>query len=121
MSPERRTPRLGRWGWWAQAGSGGLLVVMAALHWIAQHFLAAGGLRSYSEVVAYLRQPAALGLEIVFLITVTAHALLGVRAIALDLGLTPRAARRLNWILAVAGAATVWYGVDLVLAIVRQP
>jgi succinate dehydrogenase hydrophobic anchor subunit len=111
--------RTGRWGWLAQAVSGVLLVVLVGLHWIAQHFLVAGGLRTYADVVAYLRQPLVLGLEAAFLVVVTAHALLGVRAILLDLGLDPRADRLLRWALLLAGAATIWYGLDLTLAIIR--
>lgn len=108
-----------RWGWLAQAVSGILLVALVGLHWVAQHFLAAGGLRTYAEVVAYLRQPIIFELEAAFLIAVTAHALLGVRAILLDLGLSPRTDRMLRWALLLVGAATVWYGLDLTLTIIR--
>ncbi len=116
---ERMRMGAGRWGWLLQAVSGILLVVLVGLHWLAQHFLAAGGLRTYADVVAYLRQPIIFGLEVAFLIVVTAHALLGVRAILLDLGLGPRADRLLRWTLLLAGAATIWYGLDLTLAIIR--
>ena len=109
----------GRWGWLLQAVSGILLVVLVGLHWVAQHFLAAGGLRTYADVAAYLRQPVIFGLEAAFLIVVTTHALLGVRAILLDLGLGPRADHVLRWALALVGAATVWYGLDLTLAVIR--
>ena len=109
----------GRWGWLLQAVSGILLVVLVGLHWVAQHFLAAGGLRTYADVAAYLRQPVIFGLETAFLIVVTTHALLGVRAILLDLGLGPRADHVLRWALALVGAATVWYGLDLTLAVIR--
>jgi len=50
---------------------------------------------------------------------VTTHALLGVRAILLDLGLGPRADHVLRWALALVGAATVGYGLDLTLAVIR--
>ncbi len=116
---EQRRMEWGRWGWLLQAMSGILLVVLVGLHWVAQHFLASGGLRTYSDVVAYLRQPIIFGLEAAFLIVVTAHALLGVRAILLDFGLSPSADHVLRWALAVVGAATVWYGLDLTLAVMR--
>lgn len=109
----------GRWGWLLQAISGILLVVLVGLHWVAQHFMAAGGLRTYDEVVAYLRQPTVFALEVAFLITVTTHALLGVRAILLDLGLDSRVEWLLRWALTLVGVATVWYGVDLTLTIIR--
>ena len=114
-----RPVSLGRWGWVLQAASGGLLVALAGLHWIAQHYLAADGLRSYAEVAAYLRQPPVFALEAAFLILVTTHALLGVRAILLDLGPSRRAARWMDWGLLVIGAATIGYGLDLALAIIR--
>ena len=68
-------------------------------------------------MAAYLRQPVIFGLEAAFLIVVTTHALLGVRAILLDLG--PRADHVLPWALALVGAATVGYGLDLTLAVIR--
>jgi succinate dehydrogenase hydrophobic anchor subunit len=108
-----------RWMWVAQAVSGLGLVGFVLLHWIAQHYIASGGLRSYADVVAYLEQPWLLALEISFLGVVTAHALLGVRAILLDLGPSPRLARLLNLGLFIAGIATVWYGVSLVSQIIR--
>ena len=111
--------RTGRCGWLAQATSGVLLAALLALHWVAQHYVAAGGLRTYADVVAYLRQPVGFGLEGVFLVVATAHALLGVRAILLDLGLGSRADRVVRWALLLAGAATIWYGLDLTLTIVR--
>ena len=110
----------GRWNWILQAASGLLLVALVGLHWIAQHYVAAGGLRTHAEVVAYLRRAPILALEVTFLISVTAHALLGVRAILLDLGLSQRAARWTNWGLLLIGAGTIGYGIDLALTIIRQ-
>ncbi len=105
--------------WILQALSGALLVVMVALHWLAQHLVVEGGLRDYSEVVSYLRQPLVLVLEIAFLIVVSAHALLGVRAVLIDLGPGKMAERLINCSLGVVGVGMVAYGIDLVLAIVR--
>src|SRR5512142_95478 len=82
-----------RWLWMWQAVSGIALIGLVGLHWVAQHYLAAGGLRTYAEVVAYLRLPIALALELAFLAVVTGHALVGVRAILGDLGLPPRIRR----------------------------
>jgi len=110
---------LGRWAWLGQAVSGILLVVLIALHWVAQHWVASGGVRSYADVVAYLRRPEILALETAFLVVVTAHALLGVRAILLDLGPDRRARRLLNLGLGTLGLATVGYGLALTLTIIR--
>ncbi len=101
------------WGWLGQAISGTLLVALLGLHWVAQHYLAAGGLRMYSEVVAYLENPLVFLLELVFLFVVTYHALMGVRAILLDLGPGKRLTRLLDIGLLLVGIATILYGIDL--------
>ena len=76
------------WLWQVFTGIG--LVILLGLHFIANHFIAKGGLRDFADVVAYLRNPVILVLEILFLLCVTSHALLGVRAILVDLGLSER-------------------------------
>ncbi len=101
------------WVWITQAVSGMALVLLLGMHWVAQHYLASGGLRNYAQVVAYLQNPLAFGLEIAFLVVVTIHALLGVRAILLDLGLSPDRQRFLNILLCLLGAFTVAYGFQL--------
>lgn len=101
------------WGWLSQAISGILLVILLGVHWVAQHYLAAGGLRTYAEVVSYLENPMVLLLEIAFLVVVTYHALLGVRAVLLDLGPGKRLGRLLDAGLILAGVATVLYGILL--------
>lgn len=109
-----------RWLWALQATSGVALVLLLGLHWIAQHYLATGGLRSYAEVIAYLRQPVTLVLEAAFLAVVTGHALFGVRAILADLGLRPQAQRSVDLALLAAGFLTVLYGLQLTWQIIRR-
>jgi len=101
--------REGRWWAW-QAATGLLLVLFLGVHWVAQHYLAPGGLRTYDQVVAYVRQPVVFVLEALFLPTVVVHALLGIRALALDLGFSPTNLRRLTWALALLGLLAVFYG-----------
>ncbi len=105
--------------WLLQAFSGLLLVALLGLHWVAQHYIAAGGLRTYADVVDYLSHPVIFTLEIAFLCLVTLHALLGVRAILIDLDLRPKIARLTDLALLVIGAATIWYGVALTEQIIR--
>jgi succinate dehydrogenase hydrophobic anchor subunit len=109
----------GRFLWFVQALSGVLLILLAGLHWIVQHYIAHGGLRDYAAVIAYLQNPLAFGLEVTFLVVVTTHALLGLRAILMDLGPGRKATRILNYALLAIGLATIWYGIDLVLDILR--
>lgn len=106
---ERLSSREGKWWAW-QAGTGVLLVLFLGVHWVAQHYLVPGGLRTYEQVVAYVRQPVILALEALFLPTVVIHALLGIRALALDLGISPTNLRRLSWVLGVLGLVAVLYG-----------
>ena len=60
-----------------------------------------------------------LCLEVLFLLCVTTHALLGVRAILLDFGLSELTERRLDRILKVVGVLTVAYGLVVTWAVIR--
>ncbi len=108
-----------RWLWLLQSLSGVTLIVLVGAHLTAQHYLAAGGLRTYAEVVSYLRQPVALGLELSFLVVVTGHALMGVRAILGDLSLSPRLRRSTDMALWAIGFVTVLYGLQLTWQVIQ--
>ncbi len=104
--------------WLLQAFTGALVVLLLGLHMIAQHFMAAGGLRTYEEVLAYIRIPIITVLELTFLVVVTYHALLGVRAIVSDLGLGQRVESTVNKVLTVLGVVAVLYGFYLTYLLV---
>lgn len=112
--------RASSWSWILQAITGVLVIILISVHMIFQHFVAAGGLRTYADVMAYIRTPFFLGWETLFLIVVTWHALLGVRAIALDFGLKRSIERAFNWVLIVIGAGTVVYGLWLTFTIISR-
>jgi succinate dehydrogenase hydrophobic anchor subunit len=117
-----RTPlyvRLGALGWLAQAASGLALVILGGLHMTANHFVVTGGLRNFDQVQAYLRNPVVLILEGLFLAMVSLHAMLGVRAIVFDLGLSAQAEKRVTAILTLAGVLTVGYGLWLTLVVIN--
>jgi succinate dehydrogenase hydrophobic anchor subunit len=76
-------------------------------------------LRDYGAVVAYLRNPIILVLEVLFLVCVTTHALLGVRAIFLDFGLSDRVEQMLTRMLKWIGVVTVGYGLVVVWFVIR--
>lgn len=107
------------WVWQAVTGVG--LVILAGLHMIAHHFVVEGGLRNFAEVQAYIRNPLIWPLEVLFLICVTAHALLGVRAVIFDLGLSAAAERRVTQILWGVGLLAVVYGLWLTWTIINFP
>jgi succinate dehydrogenase cytochrome b556 subunit len=118
VEKQLRRERTSSWSWILQAFTGLLLVVLLGLHMVVQHFVVEGGLRRYVQVVEYLSNPFVFLLEVAFLIIVTWHALLGVRAILLDLGLKPATERKWTAALTVIGVLTVAYGIWLSATIV---
>lgn len=108
------------WGWVWQAITGAGLIVLLALHMIANHFVAPEGIRDFQQVVEYLRTPIIIVLEVLFLIVVTSHALLGLRAILFDFGLSERTERRVSLALAALGVLTVGYGLWLTWTIAQH-
>ncbi len=112
--------RASSWSWILQAFTGVMLVVLLGLHMVVQHFVVAGGLRRYQQVVEYISNPFVFLLEVAFLIIVTWHALLGVRAILLDLGLKAATERKVTATLWIVGVLTVGYGIWLSATIVSR-
>ena len=103
--------------WIGQAISGVLLLGLLGLHMIAHHFIVEGGLRDYAAVMDYIGNPLVFVIELVFLVVVTYHALLGIRALIFDLGLKPAQERLVTRLLVVVGLATVAWGVYLAAAL----
>ena len=115
VSRPGRSPRV--WHW--TAGSGMALVALATLHIVAQHFVVhqTGGLRTYGEVLSYIANPVIFVLEAAFLVTVTIHAMLGVRGVLGDLDLSPKTRRRVDRGLWFLGTVTVGYGMALLITL----
>ena len=107
------------WTWYWQVFTGIALLLLLGLHFIANHFIVKGGLRDFADVVSYLRNPIILVLEVLFLVVVTTHAMLGVRAIVMDFGISGHAEKRLSQALTVIGVLTVSYGLWLTWAIIH--
>lgn len=104
--------------WLTQATTGILLIVLLAVHLVANHFIVPGGLQNYQDVVNYLSNPLIFALEIIFLTIVTAHALLGVRAILLDRGMHAAAVTRMDARLWTIGIVAIIYGLLLSILII---
>ncbi len=115
----RHRAGVGSWSWIWQAVTGLGIIFLVGLHMIAHHFVVEGGLRNFEQVQAYLRHPVILPLEVLFLIVVTAHALLGVRAILFDLGLSDQTEKHVTQTLTVVGVLTVGYGLWLTWVVIR--
>ncbi len=99
--------------WSAQAASGILLVVLLGIHLVVNHWAAPHGLLTYADVIRYYDVPGIALMEILFLAVVTAHCLIGVHAILLDLALSSATLKVLTWGLTLAGVAIVAYGIRL--------
>jgi succinate dehydrogenase hydrophobic anchor subunit len=78
------------------------------------------GLLSVNEVIAHVSNPAIFALELLFVIVVTYHALLGIKAVIYDLQLSNAARRRISMTLTVLGVVTVAYGILLAFLIRSQ-
>ena len=63
----RRRPRP-TFAWLAQVVSGVLLLALLTVHMIAQHFVVEGGLRTYDQVIAWIRNPVVFAVEALLLV-----------------------------------------------------
>lgn len=106
--------------WLTQAFSGLILVALLGVHMIVHHFVVEGGLRNFEQVMDYVSNPWVTIVEIAFVIFATVHALLGVRAILMDMRPGPGMLRTINWGLGVFGAVAIVYGIYLALALNRM-
>jgi succinate dehydrogenase / fumarate reductase, membrane anchor subunit len=108
--------------WRATASSGVALVVLITVHMVAHHFVVqgTGGLRSYREVLEYVANPAIFTIELLFLVAVTVHAMLGLRGVLFDLATGVRARAWISRALVVLGVVTVAYGVALIVTLASR-
>lgn len=105
--------------WLIQAFTGLLLAIILGAHMIAHHFIVEGGLRDYQQVLDYVNNPVIFVTEITFVIFATVHALLGIRAIIIDMRPSPGALRAANWALGALGTVAIIYGVYLAVVLQR--
>jgi len=108
----RRRPRP-TFAWLAQVVSGALLLALLTVHMIAQHFVVEGGLRTYDQVIAWIRNPVVFAVEALLLVCVTWHGIAGIHAVLLDLGLRGRVERIAARVLLDLGVVTILYGLWL--------
>ncbi len=114
-------PRPGEttWVWLIKIVSGPLLVLMLVLHFTVNHYLGSmpSGLMTYNDVVKYYQNPIIPAIEIIFLITVVTHSLIGLRGIILDMNPSRPVLRIVTWFLVLLGTSSVIYGTWLALTI----
>ena len=106
-------PREHAWLWLAKMVTGVLIFALLGVHLVVNHLVAAGGLLSYADVLAYFAHPAIPVMEAVFLVLVVTHALLGIRSIVLDLEPSAATLRWCDGALGIVGVAAVSYGIWL--------
>jgi succinate dehydrogenase hydrophobic anchor subunit len=108
--------------WRATASTGIALVVLISVHMVAHHFVVrgTGGLRSYQQVLEYVANPVIFTIELLFLVVVTVHAMLGLRSVLFDLATEERARVWISRGLAVLGVVTVAYGVTLIVTLASR-
>ena len=118
------SPRPGEntWIWLIKIVTGPLLMVLLLLHLVVNHYLGSmsTGLMTYADVVAYFQNPIIPAIEILFLITVVTHSLIGLRGILLDLNPSRNTLNIVTWLFALFGVSAVVYGIWLALAIASQ-
>jgi succinate dehydrogenase hydrophobic anchor subunit len=110
----------GLWLWFFKTISGLLVLVVLVIHFVVNHFVAPNGLLTYSDVVRYYQNPLILIMEILFLVFVVSHSLVGLRGILLDLKPTRTVLQVINWVLSIVGVVAIVYGVWLIFAIVAE-
>jgi succinate dehydrogenase / fumarate reductase membrane anchor subunit len=108
--------------WLIKIATGPLLVLVIILHFAVNHYMGstASGLMTYTDVITYFKNPIVPAVEILFLITVVTHSLIGLRGIFLDLKPSRLSMTVINWVLTLVGVSTIVYGIWLALAIASQ-
>lgn len=104
--------RLWRWQRWSALAA--LPLVLA--HVVLQYYVFGPESANFETVSTRARLASLLALDIALLITVTAHAFLGMRSIAMDHARTARQAMRATVAMAVLFALTVLYGLAALAA-----
>ena len=108
--------------WRATASTGVALVVLITVHMVAHHFVVqgTGGLRSYRQVLEYVANPVIFTIELLFLVVVTIHAMLGLRSVLFDLATGERARAWISRALVILGVVTVAYGATLIVTLASR-
>jgi succinate dehydrogenase hydrophobic anchor subunit len=105
------------WLWFYKIITGILIVVLLGVHFIVNHLASPQGLLSYADVVRYYRVSYVAAMEMLFLVLVVSHALIGLRGIILDLNPSAKVLRFINVLLFMIGVFASVYGVWLIQVI----
>jgi len=118
------SPRPGEttWLWLIKIITGPLLLLVLILHFTVNHYLGSlsSGLMTYDDIILYFQNPIIPAIEILFLITVVTHSLIGLRGIVLDMNPSRRVLSGVTWVLSLLGVSSVVYGIWLALTIAAK-
>lgn len=114
-------PRPGEntWLWLIKIITGPLLVIILGLHFTVNHYMGSmpSGLMTYDDVIRYFQNPLVVAIEILFLITVVTHSLIGLHGILLDLHPSRNLLVIFTWLHGIIGISAIVYGIWLALKI----
>lgn len=117
-------PRPGEtsWIWLVKIVTGPLLILVLILHMIVNHFVGSlpTGLMTYEDIVHYYQNPIIPAIEILFLVTVVTHSLIGLRGIILDMNPSRTVLKAVTWFLSLLGVFAVVYGIWLAITIASK-
>lgn len=124
LSSSGSGPRPGEntWIWLIKITTGPLLLVVLILHFTVNHYMGStsSGLMTYEDVIKYFQNPIIPAIEILFLVTVVTHSLLGLRGIILDMNPSRNILNIVTWLMVILGTSSVAYGVWLALTIASK-
>jgi succinate dehydrogenase / fumarate reductase membrane anchor subunit len=124
LSSSASAPRPGEntWLWLIKIVTGPLLLLVLGLHFTVNHYLGSmsSGLMTYDDVIRYFQNPLIVPIEILFLVTVVTHCLIGLRGIVLDMNPSRSVLSIVTWLLVILGLFSVGYGIWLAVVIASQ-
>ncbi len=106
--------------WLIKIAAGLLVLIVLGIHFVINHVVAPGGLLTYEDVINYYNVPIVPVMEIVFLIVVVTHSLLGLRSIILDLGPVQKISRIVDYLFLAVGTIAIIYGAWLVIVLANR-
>jgi succinate dehydrogenase / fumarate reductase membrane anchor subunit len=105
--------------WLAKIVTGPLLLIILGLHFTVNHYMGSmpSGLMTYDDVIRYFQNPVIVAIEILFLITVVTHSLIGFHGILLDMHPSRTLLMISTWLHVLLGISAIAYGIWLALTI----
>ena len=106
--------------WLIKIAAGLLVLIVLGIHFVINHVVAPGGLLTYEDVINYYNVPIVPVMEIVFLIVLVTHSLLGLRSIILDLSPMQKISRIVDYLFLAVGTIAIIYGAWLVIVLANR-